>query len=162
LIHQIAPAYPLYYVVAMWVLRTVILVLICSFLAVLGVKFFDALTPAIPARERIKEDPRAIGFFIAGFFIFIGLVIHGALTAPVAIGVSLFESVIELRRLSLIAIAFFVSLLLGVLLFYLTDKLTPQIPFVKIRESPLAIGVNIFGFLIFLGLAIHGALTMPL
>jgi hypothetical protein len=103
-----------------------------------------------------------VGLFIAGFLILIGLVIHGAVTGPVLVGAGVWHSLIDPRRLGLIAISFFVSLLLGIALLYIIDKLTPKIPFGSVERSPVAVGIYVFGYLVFFGLIIHGALTMPL
>lgn len=151
-----------YVVVLLWVARTIILAFICAFLAWLGVRVLDALTPRIPQREKIGKNPVSVGMFIAGFFILIGLVIHGAVTGPVMIGAGLLESLIDPRRLGLIAISFVVSLFLGIALLHIINKLTPKIPFDSIRESPIAVGIYMLGYLIFFGLIIHAALTTPL
>jgi hypothetical protein len=42
------------------------------------------------------------------------------------------------------------------------DKLTPKIPFAGIKPSPVAVGINVFGYLVFFGLILHAALTLPL
>ena len=60
------------------------------------------------------------------------------------------------------ALSFVVSLLVGVGLFYLMDKLTPKIPFSSIDKEPVAAGIHVFGYLIFFGLILHAALTTPL
>jgi uncharacterized membrane protein YjfL (UPF0719 family) len=62
----------------------------------------------------------------------------------------------------LLALSFAISLLLGVALFYIVDKLTPKIPFGSIKESPVAAGLHVFGYLVFFGLILHAALTGPL
>ena len=143
--------------------KTIVLAFICAFIAWLGIRVLDALTPHIEKRERIGENPVSIGLFIAGFFILIGLVIHGSVTAPTLIGASISDQSIEfLRRLSLIAISFFVSLIVGIVLFIIINKLTPKIQFLNIRESPVAVGIYAFGYLLFFGLIMHAALTTPL
>lgn len=159
---QLGPAVPFTSVVILWILRTIILSLICTALALLGIRTLDSLTPAIHKRERIGEDPVAVGVFIGGFFIFAGLVIHGALSAPLAVGGPLLDSVFDARRLSLIALSFVVSLLLGICLFRILDRLTPEIPFLSIRESPRGIASYVFGYLVFFGLIINAALSAPL
>jgi len=151
-----------YLVVLLWVARTVILAFVCALLAWLGIRVLDALTPSIHQRERIGEDPISVGLFIAGFLILIGLVIHGAVTGPVLVGAGLWHSLIDPRRLGLIAISFFVSLLLGIALLYIIDKLTPKIPFDSVERNSVAVGIYVFGYLVFFGLIIHGALTMSL
>lgn len=162
LVSEIGLSVSFYMVVLLWVARTVILAFICAFLAWLGVRVLDALTPSIPKREKIGENPVSIGMFIGGFFILIGLVIHGTVTGPVVVGAGVLESLIDTRRLSLIAISFVVSLFLGIVLLRIIDKLTPKIPFGRIGESPIAVGIYMLGYLIFFGLIIHAALTTPL
>jgi hypothetical protein len=44
----------------------------------------------------------------------------------------------------------------------MVDKLTPKIPFVSINQEPVAVGIYVFGYLIFFGLILHAALTTPL
>jgi len=156
------PGTSFYLVVLLWVARTVILAFVCALLAWLGIRVLDALTPSIHQRETIGENPISVGLFIAGFLILIGLVIHGAVTGPVLVGAGLWYSLIDLRRLGLIAISFFVSLLLGIALLYIIDKLTPKIPFGSVERNSVAVGIYVFGYLVFFGLIIHGALTMPL
>jgi len=149
-------------IVLLWVARTIFMSLICVFLAWLGIRVLDALNPNIQKRERIGKDPIATGLFIAGFFILVGLVIHGVSTSPTVVGGPILEYFFNFRLLGLLAIAFVVSLLLGVALFYLVDKLTPKIPFVSINKHPIGVGIYIFGYLVFLGLILHAALTTPL
>jgi len=156
------PGISFYLVVLLWVARTVILAFVCVLLAWLGIRVLDALTPSIHQRERIGENPISVGLFIAGFLILIGLVIHGAVTGPVLVGAGVWHSLIDPRRLGLIAISFFVSLLLGIALLYIMDKLTPKIPFDSVERNSVAVGIYVFGYLVFFGLIIHGALTMPL
>jgi len=151
-----------YVVVLLWVARTIILSFICAFLAWLGIRVLDVLTPHIHKRETIGQDPVSVGLFIAGFFILVGLAMHGAITGPVIVGAGLLESLVDVRRLSLIAISFVMSLFLGIALFHIIDKLTPKIPFGSIRQSPTAVGIYVFGYLVFFGLIMHAALTTPL
>jgi uncharacterized membrane protein YjfL (UPF0719 family) len=158
----IGPSTSFYVIVLLWIGRTIILAFICTFLAWLGIRVLDALTPHIHERERIGENPVSVGLFIAGFIILVGFVIHGAITGPVLIGAGVVDALIDPRRLGLIAITFFVSLLLGICLIGIMDKLTPKISFVSIEQSPVAVGTYVFGYLVFLGLIMHGALTMPL
>ena len=157
---ELGPVAPFYLILLAWLGKIILLVLICVFLAWLGIRVLDALTPKIHKRERIGGNPEAIGLYLAGFFIFIGLVIHGATVAPVVIGN--LPMMIDYRRIGLIAVSFFVSLLLGLALFDLMDKLTPKISFRKINESSIAVGLDVFGYFVFFGLIIHAALPMPI
>jgi uncharacterized membrane protein YjfL (UPF0719 family) len=161
-VYELGPVTPFYVVVLLWVARVIIWTFICALLAWLGIRALDALTRFIHERERIGESPISVGLFIAGFFILIGLVIHGVITGPVLVGGGLLASLIDPRRLGLVAVTFVVALLLGVALLYVVDKLTPKIPFLSVEQNPVAVGIYVFGYLVFFGLIIHGALIMPL
>lgn len=160
--NELGLAIPFWILALLWMAKTIWLVIICTLLAWLGIRAFDALTPHISHRQRIGESPVATGLFIAGFFILTGLVIHGALTAPTVVGGPLLTYFFDFRRLGLLALSFVVSLLVGVALFYIVDKLTPKIPFAGIEPEPVAVGITVFGYLVFFGLILHAALTMPL
>jgi len=151
-----------YIVVSLWVARVIIWTFICALLAWLGIRVLDALTPHIQERERIGESPISVGLFMAGFLILVGLVIHGVVTGPIMVGGGILASLIDPRRLGLVAISFLVSLLLGIALLHIIDKLTPKIPFLSVEQNPVAVGIYVFGYLVFFGLIIHGAKVMPL
>ena len=159
---EIGPSVSFYVIVLVWVARVIIWTFICALLAWLGIRILDALTAYINVRDRIGENPISVGIFIAGFFILIGLVIHGVLTGPILVGGGLLASLIDPRRLGLVAISFVVALLLGVALMRIVDRLTPRIPFLSVEQNPVAVGIYVFGYLVFFGLIIHGALVMPL
>lgn len=159
---ELGLATPFWLIVVLWVAKIMLLAFICTFLAWLGIRVLDALTPDIHKRQRIGEDPVATGLFIAGFFILIGLVIHGAATAPTVFGRPLLGYLFDFRQLGLLAVSFLVSLLVAIALFRIVDKLTPKIPFSSINESPIAVGIYVFGYLIFFGLILHAALTTQL
>ena len=151
-----------YIVVLLWVARVIIWTFICALLAWLGIRVLDALTPHIHERERIGESPISVGLFMAGFLILVGLVIHGVVTGPAVAGGGLLVTLIDHRRLGLVAISFLIALLLGAALLRIIDKLTPKIPFLSVEQNPIAVGIYVFGYLVFFGLIMHGALTMYL
>jgi uncharacterized membrane protein YjfL (UPF0719 family) len=153
---------PFWIIVLIWLAKVVLLVLISALLAWLGVMALDALIRQVSYRERISESPVAIGLFIAGFFILIGLVIHGAITALAAVTAPIVWYIFDFRMWGILAMTFVISLLVGAALFYIVDKLTPDIPFSRINESPVAAGLHMFGYLVFFGLILHAALTGPL
>jgi len=140
--------------VGVWVVKVVFFTLICFFLGWLGLRVLDALTPKIHQRELIGKDPRAVGLFISGFLIYLGLVIHGAVTTLPG-GLVVLDSI--MRRLGLISVAFVISLFLAVGMFNLLDRLTPKIPFISLRESSLGTALYVFGYFAFLGLITHAA-----
>ena len=158
---ELGLALPFWLTVLIWLARIVILVFICTLLAWLGVRALDALTPHIHERQRIGEHPIATGLFIAGFFILVGLVIHGAATSPTAVGGSIAGYILDFRTWGLAAISFAISLLLGIALLRIVDKLTPKIPFINVNKSPVGVGIYVFGYLVFFGLILHAAVTTP-
>jgi len=125
---------PFWVIVLIWLAKVVLLTFVSVLLAWLGVLTLDALTPNISHRERIGEDPRAVGIFVAGFFIFMGLVIHGAISALTAVTSPIVWYVFDFRTWA----------------------------FMSINRSPVAAGVHVFGYLVFFGLVLHAALTGPL
>jgi len=149
-------------IVLLWVGRTALLSLIAALLGWLGISVLDVLTPKIRQRKRVGESPISAGMFVGGFMIMIGLVIHGVVTGPVVVGTGLLNSLVDPVRLGLVAISFAVSLLLGIVLLHLVDRLTPEIDFCCVDSNPVAVGIYVFGYLVFFGLILHGALTMPL
>ncbi len=159
---ELGLTYPFWVIVFIWLAKIILMAFIGTLLAWLGIRTLDALTPHIHKRQRIGESPIATGLFIAGFFILVGLVIHGAATAHTAIGGSIVGYIFDFRAWGLLALSFLVSLFVGIALFHLVNKLTPKIPFLSINESPVAVGIYVFGYLIFFGLILHAALTTPL
>ena len=160
--YELGLAVPFWIVVLIWLAKIILLAFICTLLAWLGIRALDALTPHIHQRQRIGESPVATGLFIAGFFILVGLVIHGAATAYTAVGGSIVEYIFNFRTWGLLAISFLISLLIGIAMFHIVDKLTPKIPFASVNESPVAVGIYVFSYLVFFGLILHAALTTPL
>ena len=153
---------PYWVIVLIWLAKVMVLALISILLAWLGIRVLDALTPHIHQRQRIGEDPVATGLFIAGFFIMVGLVIHGAITALTTVVAPIIGYIFDFRTWGVLAVSFVISLLIGIALFHIVDKLTPKIPFIGINKSPLAVGIYVFGYLVFFGLILHAALTAPL
>ena len=160
--NELGLAYPFWIIVLIWLARVIVLALICTLLGWLGIRVLDALTPNIHKRQRIGESPVATGLFIAGFLIMIGLVIHGAITALTTVIAPVLGYIFDFRTWGVLAISFVISLFVGIALFHIVDKLTPRIPFISINKSPEAVGIYVFGYLVFLGLILHAALTTPL
>ena len=159
--YELGLALPIWLTVLAWVARIVVLVFICSLLAWLGIRALDALTPEIDERQRIGENPIATGLFISGFFIMVGLVVHGAATSYTVVGGSIVNYIFDFRTWGMAAISFVISLLIGIALLRIVDKLTPKIPFVSVNKHPIEVGVYVFGYLLFFGLILHAALSMP-
>ncbi len=160
--YELGLVIPFWVIVLIWLAKVILLALISTLLAWLGIRVLDALNPNIHKRQLIGEDPLATGLFIAGFFILVGLVIHGAITALTTVVAPILGYIFDFRTWGVLAISFVVSLLIGIALFHIVDKLTPKIPFISINQSPVAVGIYVFGYLVFFGLILHAALTGPL
>ena len=155
-------ALPFWVIVLVWLTKVILLVLISTFLAWLGIGVLDALNPHIHKRQRIGESPVATGLFIAGFLILVGLVIHGAITQLTVVVAPILGYIFDFRTWGVLAISFVISLFVGIALFYLFNWLTPRIPFVDVNKNPVAVGIYVFGYLVFFGIILHAALTTPL
>ncbi len=160
--HELGLVAPYWIIVLIWLAKVILLALVATLLAWLGIRVLDALTPQIHKRQLIGESPVATGLFIAGFFILVGLAIHGAITALTAVTAPVVWYIFDFRTWGVLAVSFLVSLLVGIALFHIVNKLTPKIPFFNINESPVAVGIYVFGYLIFFGLILNAALTGPL
>jgi uncharacterized membrane protein YjfL (UPF0719 family) len=159
---EVGPTVPYYATVLLWLGRTAFFAGLCGGLILLGIRLLDALTPRIHERKKIGESPISTGLFIAGFFICIGLVIHGASTLPTLVGASPVLTLFNPIRIGLLVAGFFLSLLVGIALFRIVDRLTPKIPFESVNKESLAVGIYVFGYLVFFGLIMSAALTTPL
>ncbi|MFC2068564.1 DUF350 domain-containing protein [Chloroflexota bacterium] len=153
---------PFWIIVLIWLVKVILLAFVSTILAWLGIRVLDALNPKIHKRQLIGESPMATGLFIAGFFILVGLVIHGAVTSLTAVVAPILSYIFDFRTWGILGLSFGVSLFFGIALFHIVDKLTPNIPFVSINESPVAVGIYVFGYLVFFGLILNAALTGPL
>jgi len=106
----------------------------------------------------------ATSLFVTGFLVFAGLVVYGSMVNPFFLGQSvIFSSYFNFQRLLIVAISFFVSLFFGWLFYTIFAKLTPfGIDLDDINKSPVAVGIFLFGYEVFLGLLIFGSLMIPL
>lgn len=159
---QLGSSDPYYVTVLLWLARTAFFTFASAFLLWLGIGVLDALTPRVHERRMIGQSAAATGLFAGGFLIFVGLVIHGAATLPFLVGASRVDTIFAPTRLGLLAAGFFLSLVVGIVLFRLFDRVTPRIPFGNINKEPLGVALYVFGYMVFFGLVIHAALTTPL
>jgi uncharacterized membrane protein YjfL (UPF0719 family) len=159
---DLGPTIPYYVTVLLWLARTAFFAVFCSCLLWLGIRILDALTPHIYERKKIGEGAISTSLFIGGFFISIGLVIHGASTLPTLVGASPVLAVFNPVRLGLLAAGFFISLLVGIAIFTIVNLLTPKISFEAVNKESIAVGIYVFAYFVFFGLIMHAALTTPL
>jgi uncharacterized membrane protein YjfL (UPF0719 family) len=130
----------------------------------LAIKALTYLTTKISEFKTIRGDPVATGLFVSGFLVFAGLVVYGSMVNPFFLGQSvIISSYFNLQRLVVVALSFLVSLLFGWLFYIIFAKLKPfGIDLDDVNKSPVAVGVFLFGYEVFLGLIIYGSLMIPL
>ncbi len=148
----------------LWFVRAFVSSLICLFIGYLGIRSLDYITTKITEFKTIKGDPLATSLFVSGFFIFAGLVVYGSMVNPFFLGQSVIVGAyFNIERLIIVLLSFGASLLFGWLFYFVFARLTPfGIDLDDVNKSPVAVGVFLFGYEVFLGLIIYGSLVVPL
>jgi uncharacterized membrane protein YjfL (UPF0719 family) len=148
----------------LWFVRAFISSVICLAIGFIAIKSLTHLTTKISEFKIIREDPVATSLFVSGFLIFAGLVVYGSMVNPFFLGQSVIVgSYFNLQRLLVVVLSFFVSLFFGWLFYFVFAKLTPfGVDLDNINTSPVAVGIFLFGYEVFLGLIVYGALMIPL
>ena len=148
----------------LWFVRSFVSSMICLLIGVIGIKILTHITTQIHEFKTIKGNPMATSLFVSGFLVFAGLVVYGSMVNPFFLGQSvLIGSYFNFQRLLVVALSFFVSLFFGWLFYTVFAKLTPfGVDLDDINKSPIAVGVFLFGYQVFLGLLIFGSLMIPL
>jgi uncharacterized membrane protein YjfL (UPF0719 family) len=150
--------------VLLWFVRAFVSSMICLVIGIIGIKSLTHITTKISEFKTIKGNPIATGLFVSGFFVFAGLVVYGSMVNPFFLGQNiLIGSYFNFQRLLIVALSFFVSLIFGWLFYTVFAKLTPfGVDLDDINKSPVAVGIFLFGYEVFLGLLIFGSLMIPL
>jgi hypothetical protein len=148
----------------LWFGRALISSIICLALGYIGIKVLTLETTGINEFESIKGNALATSLFVSGFLVYAGLVIYGSMVNPFFLSQSvLVGSYFNVQRLVVVVVSFLVSLLFGFLFYLAFTKLKPfGMVLNDINKQPLAVGVFLFCYEIFLGLIIFGSLTIPL
>lgn len=148
----------------LWFIRAFVSSAICLIIGIIGIMILTHITTEISEFETIKGNPTATSLFVSGFLIFAGLVVYGSMVNPFFLGQSvMFSSFFNIQRLLVVILSFFVSLFFGWVLYSIFAKLTPfGIDLDDVNQSPIAVGVFLFGYEIFLGLIVYGSLMIPL
>jgi uncharacterized membrane protein YjfL (UPF0719 family) len=149
---------------SLWFVRAFISSIICLAIGIIAIRSLTRITTKISEFTVIKGDPIGTGLFVSGFLVFSGLVVYGSMVNPFFLGQSvIYTSYFNIQRLLVVAVSFVVSLLFGWLFYTIFAKLTPfGIDLDDVNKSPIAVGIYLFGYEVFLGLIIYGALMMPL
>ena len=148
----------------LWFVRALISSLICLFVGYVGIRSLDYITTKINEFRIIKGDPLATSLFVSGFLIFAGLVVYGSLVNPFFLAQSvIFGAYFNIERLLIVVLSFCVSLFVGWLFYFVFAVLTPfGVDLDDVNKSPVAVGLFLFGYEVFLGLIIYASLMVPL
>jgi len=148
----------------LWFVRAFVSSVICLAIGFIAIKSLTRLTAKISEFKTIRKDPIATSLFVSGFLVFAGLVVYGSMVNPFFLGQSvIIGSYFNLQRLLIVVLSFFVSLFFGWLFYFIFAKLTPfGVDLDDVNRSPVAVGIFLFGYEVFLGLIVYGALMIPL
>ena len=149
---------------ALWFVRAFVSSLICLFIGYVGIRSITLLTTKIKEFESIKGNSLATSLFVGGFLIYAGLVVYGSMVNPFFLSQAVtVGAYFNLQRLLVVVLSFFVSLLFGGVLYLVFAKLRPfDIDLDDINKQPMAVGVFLFCYEIFLGLIVFASLTIPI
>jgi uncharacterized membrane protein YjfL (UPF0719 family) len=138
--------------------------MICLLIGYVGIKSITLLTTKIKEFESIKGDSLATGLFVGGFFVYAGLVIYGSMVSPYFLSNSVnVGAYFNLQRLLVLVISFFVSLFFGGVFYLVFAKLRPfGIELDDINKHPMAVGIFLFCYEVFLGLIVFASLTVTI
>jgi len=133
-------------------------------IGLLAIKIMTHVTSTISEFKAVKGNSVATGLFVSGFLIYAGLVVYGSMVNPFFLSQSvMISSFFNLQRLLVVVLSFFVSLFFGWLFYFIFAKLSPfGIDLDDVNKSPIAVGIYLFGYEVFLGLIVFGSLMIPL
>ena len=150
----------------LWFLRAFISSLICLLIGYIGIRSITVVTTKIKEFESIKGNSFATALFVGGFFVYAGLVVYGSMVNPFFLSQSALANIgsyFNLQRLLVVILSFFVSLFFGALFYFIFAKLEPfGVDLDDVNKQPLAIGVFLFCYEVFLGLIVLASLTLPI
>ena len=149
-------------------LRTLVTFFICFVLGIASLGILDKLTPGVREIYNVRSSPLSTALFALGVFVFLTFSILASVIAPLPIGISsgLGETVNPLLllayRLTALLAGFVLSLVFAALYYRLLAKIKPfGISLDSINKEPIATGVYVLGFLLFLGAVVYVALVIP-
>lgn len=148
----------------LWFVRAFVSSLICLVIGYVGIKVLSLETTKIREFESIKGHPLATSLFVGGFLVYAGLVVYGSMVNPFFLSQSVtVGAYFNLQRLLIVILSFFVSLFFGGLFYLVFAKLRPfGIDLNDINKHPMAVGVFLLCYEIFLGLIMFASLTIPI
>ena len=149
---------------ALWFLRAFVSSLICLLIGFIGIRSITLLTKKIKEFESMKGNSLATSLFVGGFFVYAGLVVYGSMVNPFFLSQSVtVGAYFNLQRLLVVVLSFFVSLFFGGLLYLIFERARLfGIELDDINKHPMAVGVFLFSYEVFLGLIMFASLTVPI
>jgi hypothetical protein len=142
--------------------------IICFALGLAGLRILDRLTSGIKEVRNIKGQPIPTALFGAGMFVFLALAFAGSVMAPLPIGLAsglgatVSPWLILGYRLTALLVAFVISIVLAVFFYEIMGHLKPfDIDLDDVNKSPLATGIYVMGYTIFLGVILYASLLLP-
>jgi len=148
----------------LWFVRAFISSVICLVIGLLGIRALSFITTKINEFESIKGHPLATSLFLGGFLIYAGLVIFGSMVNPFFLSQSVsLGTFFNVERLLIVILSFIVSFIFGSLFYFVFSKLKLfNVDLDDINKHPVAVGVFLFCYEVFLGLIIFASLNLPL
>jgi uncharacterized membrane protein YjfL (UPF0719 family) len=149
---------------SLWFIRALISSIICLIIGFLGIRALSFVTTKINEFESIKGNPTATSLFLGGFFVYAGLVIYGSMVNPFFLSQSVqVESFFNVERLLIVILSFLVSFIFGAVFYFIFSRLRLyNVDLDDINKHPVAIGIFLFCYEVFLGLIIFASLNVPL
>ncbi|MCS7126185.1 MAG: hypothetical protein NZ929_04660 [Aigarchaeota archaeon] len=152
-----------------WVLlRTLLTFLLIFFIGLGSLRLLDYITPGISEISKIRGNPIAVGMFAAGFFIYLSFAYIASMISPLPIGTTtgIVEGVSPLVLIAYKLITLFfgilVSLLFAFVYYRILAKLEPYgVDLDDVDKEPIAVGIYLMGYLIFLGAIVYVSLLLP-
>jgi uncharacterized membrane protein YjfL (UPF0719 family) len=148
----------------LWFIRALLSSIICLIIGYLGIRAISVVTTKVNEFESIKGNPTATSLFLGGFLVYAGLVIYGSMVNPFFLSQSVqVGSFFNFERLLIVVLSFLVSFIFGSLFYYVFSKLHLfNVDLDDINKHPVAVGIFLFCYQVFLGLIIFASLNIPL
>ncbi|MEM3494667.1 MAG: hypothetical protein QW724_00130 [Nitrososphaerota archaeon] len=152
-----------------WVLlRTFVTFLLIFFIGIGSLRVLDYITPGISEISKVRSNPIAVALFAAGFFVYLSFAVIASMISPLPIGTTtgLVSGVNPLVLLTYKLITLFfgvlISLLFAFIYYRILAKIEPYgIDLDDVDKEPMAVGIYLMGYLIFLGAIVYVALLLP-
>lgn len=149
-------------------LRSFVTFVICFFLGLAGVKILDRLTPGVEELKQIKGHALPTGLFTAGMFIFLALIYIGSVVAPLPIGMSsglgaaVSPALLFTYRLVALLAGFVIALIFALIFYEVLGRIRPfGLNMNDVSKDPVATGIYVLGYQVFLGAVLYMSLLIP-